>query len=264
MRQFGYFLFLSIFSATIYASVPKELMFHNKPIDALCFFNMKDNSNETNLNQCGRTKEKYTVTGRENKLIEKGYIGYNWHDSATPGAIQGYSYYKYFNAGDNQYWLYTVNSGGGSGEFTAVYLLKRKNTDTLEIKVLSAGDRCNGGLQDVAELNNELSFSVNLTAYDFITLAKKTSPSVKPYDDLAACAVCCVAKAYYKLKLNEQPQLNYVALENMNAEEMPQQGTRQPCFNKLLASYGAAGKAQLKQNLLDEFAVQFNQKCMKN
>jgi hypothetical protein len=264
MRRLGYFLFLSLFLTTIYANVPENLMFHNKPIDALCFFNMDMSSKEINLNQCGLAKGTYTVTGRENNLIEKGYIGYNWHDSATPGVIQGYSYYKFFNAGNNQYWLYTVNNGGGSGEFTTLYLLKRKNTHTLEIKTLSAGDRCNGGLQDVAELNNELSFSVNLTAYDFITLAKKSPPSIKAYDDLAACAVCCIAKAYYKLKLNEQPKLNYVALGSMNAEEMPQQGIHQPCFNKLLASYPASGKAQLKQNSLDEFAVQFNQKCMKN
>lgn len=258
--KFWYFVFFTFFPAIVCAEVPADLLFHKKKIDALCFFNMEGNPHEINLNQCGAAKAKYVITGRNAELIGKGYIGYNWHDSGTDGSMQGYSYYKFFNAGEGRYWLYTVNSGGGSGEFTSVYLLKRKNSDTLEIKSLSEGDRCNGGVQDVSELNNELTFSANLTAYDFISLSKKSSSSIKAYDDLAACAVCCVAKAYYTVKLNKQPQFNYVALEHVNPGDMPEQGTHQLCFNKLLASYG--GKTQLKLKQLDEFALQFNQRCM--
>ena len=260
-RVFGYFLFLSLFAAKVCADVPEDLMFHNKPIDALCFFNLE--GKVINLKKCGLAEEKYVFKGQNSKLIEKGFIGYDWQNPEFQGSAEGYSYYKFFNAGKNLYWLYTVNSGGGSGEFTAINLVKRKTTNTLEMTTLSSGDRCNGGSQDVSEKNNHLTFSVNLTAYDFIALSKKSSPTIKAYDDLAACAVCCVAKAFYEVNSNAQIQLKYIDLGSIKTEEMSQQGTRQSCFNKLFASYITLSKTKLKKNILDEFAIKFDQMCMK-
>lgn len=41
MRIFWFFLFSNLFAAKINAAVPTDLMFHNKPIDPLCFFNLE-------------------------------------------------------------------------------------------------------------------------------------------------------------------------------------------------------------------------------
>lgn len=154
-------------------------------------------------------------------LIKKGFTGYDWQDPLN-SATQGYSYYKIFNAGNHRYWIYTVNNGGGSGDFTAIQLIKRKNANTLETKAITRGDRYNGGLQNVSEKNSQLTFSANLTAYDFINPAENHNSSTKAYDDLAACAVCCVAKAFYTVSANTKPQLQYIALGNIkNAKEMP-------------------------------------------
>ncbi|WP_058478841.1 hypothetical protein [Legionella steigerwaltii] len=263
IRIFWFILFSYLCTAKISAAVPADLMFHNKPIDALCFFNME--GKEINLEQCGLAKDKYAVKGQNASLIAKGYIGYNWQDPEYPGPAEGYSYYKFFNAGKNVYWLYTINSGGGTGDFTTLYKVKRKNTNTLEIETLVGGDRCNGGVQDVAVVNDHLNFSQNLTAYDLIALSKNASPQVKAYDDLAACAICCVAKAYYELNLNAQVQLNYVDLDSVKEiQEMPEQGSLQPCFNQLFTSYVTAGKTKLKQNMLDELVAKFNQTCKKS
>lgn len=262
IRLFLGILFSYLSIVKVCAAVPSELMFHNKPIDALCFFNLE--GKEIDLEKCGLAAAKYIMKGTNSSLIAKGYIGYNWQDPKYPGSTEGYSYYKFFNSGKNIYWIYTINSGGGTGEFTAIHQVKRKNTSTLEIETLRGGDRCNGGLQDVFDVNNHLSFSQNLTAYDLIALSKKYAPKVKAYDDLAACAICCVAKAYYELTANAQLQLNYVDLGTVkNIKEMPEQGRFQSCFNQLLASYVVAGKTKLKQNMLDEFAAKFNQTCKK-
>ncbi|WP_392538148.1 hypothetical protein [Legionella sp. 227] len=258
----GFIIFSSVFAAKISAAVPADLMFHNQPIDALCFFNSE--GNEIDLEDCGLAKAKYAVKGHNSSLIAKGYIGYNWQDPEYPGPAEGYSYYKFFNAGNNEYWLYTINSGGGTGDFTTLYKVKRKNTRTLEIEMLVGGDRCNGGVQDVSVVNNHLSFSQNLTAYDLIALSKTSDLKVKAYDDLAACAICCVAKAYYELNSNAQLQLNFVDLEHAkDMQEMTEQGTLQPCFNQLFASYNAEGKNKLTQNMLDEFVAKFKQTCKK-
>ncbi|WP_231865884.1 hypothetical protein [Legionella fallonii] len=216
------------------------------------------------LNKCGLAEKKYVQKGRNSELITKGFIGYNWQDPEFQNATEGYSYYKYFNAGKSLYWLYTINSGGGSGTFTAIHLVKRTSPNTLDIKTLFSGDRCNGGVQDVSEANNQLTFSVNLTVYDLVTLSKKSSQSIRPYDDLAACAVCCIAKAFYTVDAKALAQLKYVELNNVkNTDELPQQGVEQSCFNKLLLSYTSAGKTTFKQSTLDEFTDKFNQMCIK-
>lgn len=254
----------SIFSMALWAETPADLMFHNKPIDPLCFNITEGNATTVDLNNCGITKQKYVSKGSNETLIQQGYIGYNWQDPSFQEAPQGFSYYKIFHAGPNQYWLSTVNNGGGSGDFTTIYLVKRKNPTTLEVKALAGGDRCNGGLLDVSGSNNTLTYSVNITAYDFIALASKNDPKLKAYEDLAACAVCCVAKAVYEVSPNSSPQLKYFDLgKNNNTKEMPDQGTYQACFNQLLSSYVTTGDTQLKQDKLNEFVHKFNQNCIK-
>lgn len=258
-----FFICFSLFSGFIYAAAPEALMFHEKPIDPLCFYNKEDEPQAIDLNKCGLAEKKYVEKGHDSELIAKGYIGYNWNDPEFQGAAEGYSYYKYFNAGKDLYWIYTINSGGGSGSFTALHLAKRTAPTRLEVKTLFSGDRCNGGIQDVTESNNQLTFSVNLTVYDLVTLSKKYSSAIRPYDDLAACAICCIAKAFYEVDSKLQPQLKYVELNNANNdEELPQQGVHQPCFNKLFLSYIAAGKTKMQHNMLDEFVDKFNQQCM--
>lgn len=261
IRKCWVFLFLYLVVATINAATPDDLMFNNKPIDALCFSNPE--GNRIQLNQCGLAKEKYVMKGANSALIRKGYIGYDWQ--SPEDSAEGYSYYKFFDAGNNLYWLYTINNGGGSGQFSGLNLVKRKSPNELDIQNLAGGDRCNGGLQDVSESNNQLTFSINLTAYDLVILSKKASSKLNAYEDLAACAVCCVGKAFYEVRVGAKPKLNYVDLVvESNSDEMPQQGSLQPCFNKLLSSYITSGKTKLKPDMLDELAVQFNQTCTQN
>lgn len=255
--------FLSVFASLAYAAFPVNLMIEDKPIDALCFFNLESDKSEVNLKHCGLKKEKYVMKGQNADLIKKGYIGYNWQDPELQGAMQGYSYYRYFKASNHQFWLYTVNSGGGSGDFTAINLVKRKNADSLEVKTLKSGDRCNGGIQNVLSKENKLLFSVNLTAYDLVALSKRLSKSVKAYDDLASCAVCCVAKAYYEVSANAAPILKFVDLgQNRNIKELPEQGARQACFNKLFVSFINTGVTRLNSDQLSLFVDKFNKLCV--
>ncbi len=132
----------------------------------------------------------------------------------------------------------------------------------MEIKNLSSGDRCNGGIEDVSEKNNQLTYGVNLTAYDFIALAKKNI-ATKAYDDLASCAACCVGKAFYKLNPQHlKPQLLYITLTNtQDQKSLPQQGTQADCFNQLFVSYTKAGEIILDKDKLEAFANQFKQNC---
>lgn len=101
--------------------------------------------------------------------------------------------------------------------------MKRTDANTLAIiQHVTGGDRCNGGVQDVDERNHQLTFSVNLTAYDFFLLANKASRNLKAYDDLAACAICCIAKAVYQVDTTLKTTLQYIDISDINsADSMP-------------------------------------------
>jgi len=256
-------IFCLYLSTSVTFAFPSDLMMENKPIDSLCFFNLENNISTINLQLCGIKMEKYILKGTNTKLIKKNYVGYNWQDSKFKSAVEGYSYYRYFNAGANQFWVYTINNGGGSGEFTAINLVKRKNNNIVEIKNIKGGDRCNGGISYVSSNNNKLLFGMNLTAYDLVALSNKAQKSLKAYDDIAACAICCVAMARYEVSAESYPTLLYVDINPVKSiKEMPNQGVRQSCFNKLLFSYINDGVTRLNNEQLSQFADKFNKLCV--
>ena len=251
-----------LFSSLTWATVPEDLMIKSYPVDPLCFFNLQSTAKTINLEHCGLNKHKFIIKGQNRNLIQKGFIGYDIQSSDTSGRT-GYSYYKLFNAGPHQYWIYTVNNGGGTGDFTAIQLIKRKNANQLSTKNIAGGDRCNGGVRDVSEKNNQLSYSINLTAYDLISFSENVSSPNQAYSDLADCAVCCVAKAVYTVNANKPSELQYIDLGNVqNVKTMPQQGKRQACFNNLFVSYVKSGKTKLQKTELDTLVKKFNQRCL--
>ena len=261
-------LFFSFFAGNltwaVFPNLPEDLLYLSKPIDSLCFFQPETSSETIRLNQCGLAKEKGLIKKENAALIKQGFIGFDWQTPNTAYTSQGYSYYKPLNAGQHQYWIYTVNNSGGNGEFTAVSFVKRTGAETLQFKNIMAGDRCNGGIQDVQTKNQQLVFSVNLTSYDLIRLGRSDAHALKAYDDLAACAVCCVAKAFYAVDTKLQPKLAYVAL---NADldkpaEMSQQGHYQACFNQLIASYSVKHQTRLLPPQLKKLADEFTARCL--
>lgn len=247
--------------------IPADLMFNGQPIDSLCFFKIASNTNTStiDLSHCGAVEEKYSIIGKNAKLSKQGFIGYEWIDPSLPPGPRGHSYYQYFNAENNKYWIYTINSGGGTGEFSAVSLVKRKNAETLVVEDLMGGDRCNGGIQDVAAKNNVLAYSVNLTAYDFVMLGRPEVREIKAYDDLAACAICCVAKAYYTSHAAASAALTSIELvKYANSNEMPEQGKYQACFNRLFISYIDKNEAIFDQTRINAFVERFKRTCTRH
>ena len=255
-------LFSQVFMIPITQASP-ALMYLNKPIDSLCFFSQDVAAHDIDLSTCGANKNKLTIKPMHSDLSKEGYLGYDFEDKqASPGS-QGYSYYKYYPAGNNTYWVYSINNSGGTGQFTGIDWVVQKDKKRLTLSSIAGGDRCNGGIQDVSVQSNRLTYSVNLTPSDLIALAD-THTTVKPYDDLAACAVCCTAKSFYTVSAKAKPTLDYVELNKVaDVSEMSEQGKLAACFNTFYVSYAKTHSTKLTQEQLKAFANQFKQACMK-
>lgn len=266
MLKYLFILFICLISVTVYSknldtSVPADLMYNGKPIDSLCF-SMDKNLDIIQLNNCGIKKEKYSINGLDQDLIKKGFIGYNWKDTSVSYPAEGSSYYKIFPAENHQYWIYSSNNTGGSGNFTNVSLVKRIHPDKLEIKIITGGDRCNGGISEARPHGKQLEFDVNLTSFDLLILTNENPHQLKAYDDLAACAICCSATATYRVSAELMPKLMYVTLDISDPEAMPAQGKYQVCFNKILLQYIKSGETKLDGAKLKKLGMDFNEKCL--
>lgn len=253
-------LFLSSYTITISAiaanNLPTDLLYAGKPIDPLCIYQMESNVLTVALNNCGvQTDSNLKVTGHNNTLIKKGYIGYDYTWSSHHN-LRAASYYKYIGKINNNYILQTLNNSGGTGNFSAIYLVKRQK-DMLTVQTIAIGDRCNGGIENASVKNQTLTYKMNLTPYDLFDLARNNPHALNAYSDLAACAICCVATATM-----EREVTNKISEEKLKSIELgktsPTQGKYEACFNRLLDAYK---NKILRQTEIKQLVSQFNDQC---
>lgn len=235
-----------------------DLRYQNQPIDARCF----ESDGAVSLNDCthnNTSNEK--VSGQNKSLIDKGYIGADYVSTDKDKFPAGYSYYKIIGNVNGKYIVYTINSGGGSGEFTAVKLVKRNN-DQLQIQSIKSGDRCNGGVSDVELHHDMLAYRVSVTPYDLIDLSGHNAMQFQAYDDIAACAACCIGKAVYEANFsNDAINENFLGIKlEKDYQQDAFNGNKQICFNKVLIEF-AKGKQSLTSQELKQFVTKLDDKC---
>jgi hypothetical protein len=246
---------------------PTDFTFQEKPIDPMCVTKLLAEGGSpghaVDLLHCSQHPEN-KIEKVDHKLIKKGYTGFDYTYQVSPQYVaHGISYYKYLGKFKDQDILYVIESGGGSGFMSSLILVKRDKNKLQLVKVIASGDRCNGGINENVEYKNEkLTFRVNITAYEMIRLSKALTEPIKPYDDLADCAACCVGEAIYENDLNqsEGPKLISVKIEK-SVDSETEQGKYQSCFNELIHNYRIAEKYNFNPNDLKIFGENFYKKC---
>lgn len=261
-------LFLLLIAHTALAdNLPKELMHQNQPINSTCFFNLSEKNPTVELDKCYSELKNKKVTKQDKKLIDQGYVGfdYDWSFDPKSPASQCYSYYKYLGRSDGSSVIFTLNNGGGTGQFSSLSLVKRDGA-SIKVKNYDGGDRCNGGLFDVKNENQKIIYKVNLTPYDLLTFKSDAKmKKIKAYKDIDACAACCVASATYSRDLNHFDKATLLAI-NLKAGSVAnyaEDESIQACFNDVFINYTKNGKQQLNEQQLKKFTQDFHARCMK-
>lgn len=259
-------IILALFPIHVYANaLPSDFQYHGKPISAICIAELANGNSEgptkVNLSECTREENKYKLVPYK-PMIEKGFVGFDYTAKKSSDSYEATesAYYKYLGMFKNSHVIYLVYSGGGSGSFTSVFLVDRKDDSIEYVKnIVATGDRCNGGISEVSLKDNKLLYSLNITPYDYIDLSEIKMPDVKAYDDLAACAACCQGTANYE---SDFERSKFVSLDIGDAPEQ-NQGTYQECFNKMLKDYKQQGKQTMSPIELKAFVEQFKTQCVK-
>lgn len=267
-----YVLWFFAYTLPVFAAVPDNfpsaLLYQDQPIDPLCFYQPESNQSTVYLDKCGlKIMPNQKISNHNAKLIKEGYVGADYVSEDAKGNTTysaGYSYYKVIGKVGDNYVISTINSGGGSGEFAAVLLVKRTG-DRLVLNGLAGGDRCNGGIASAKIEKSKLIYTVNMTPYDFLALAKQNPHNLTAYQDLAACAACCVATATFVRDLaieGSQAKLISVRLnEDYSGFAQANASNAQACFDELVDEYIDTEKRNLTPEQLKQFVTEFNQRC---
>lgn len=275
VKGFFFHLFLVLpllVFATPQQRLPDELMYLGKPIDPICLLQVEGMKGRVDLSQCGLDLKKgYRISGSSQRLLAKGFIGYNYNSQLNDEVkMGGYSYYKAFGKVGRSVIVQTLNNSGGTGSFSSLNLIKREG-NFIRISVLNEGDRCNGSLVDVKRegqgRQQRLVYGVQLTAYDFLILAHDNPHHLKAYDELSSCAVCCAGTAVFQRPIGaefDQEKLLYIKMpdDSKNIGQPSAPPTYQACFDKLISSFAQKNKGKLDVLQLSRFTHQFNTQCV--
>lgn len=272
------FIYTTIsFGGPLPKDFPKDLIYHHAPISPNCLY-LDGNAKKVALDKCSlKSDPDIKIVGSDKDLIKQGYIGFDYSIVDNTGnslPSYGYQYYKVIGKVKNNYTVYTLNNGGGSGQFTSIYSVSR-HQDSLNIKtILPGGDRCNGGIAKVKQVNSLLTYSIYITPADFLNITNQNPHNLRAYDDLDACAICCTAVATYEtdltsMKLNEKLVSVELGVDSYNPKPSPaskfqdanDKQSYQACFDKLIKSYTDVGNSKLTAEEFKQFMTLFNTKC---
>jgi hypothetical protein len=255
--------------------LPPALLFSDKPINSGCF-EFFEGSSEIDLKTCTLKDDKSIVKKQNPDRIKKGFIGFESQDA---NGISRWDYYKVFDAGNGYYWIYVDFSGGGSGTFTSIQLVKRKNAETLEIQDIQGGDHGYHGIDDVKEQDHQLSFSVKMQAGDLATgefMPGYKNPNKLDGTEFLSSPTGPMFKAFYELDAKDpaKPRLKYIDLlgdkKDVDANKAQQylkaaqQGASiRDCLNNFALFYQGQGKSKLNVEEANQFLKKFNEICVK-
>lgn len=251
------------FCDTLHSTYPNDLLYLGKPINSMCFYKEPDNNFVVNLaNGCDTQDIK--ATSQDNDMQKNGYIGYEYTQQNDDFSSSGFSYYKIIGKYANHYTIFTINNGGGSGTFTDLLQVKLEN-EKLQINSLPlGGDRCNGGIVDASQKDSIITANINITTADLLDITQKNPRHLRAYDDLDACAACCIGTATYQIDLvnNNKATLQHVQLTTeMDADHGNTNKPYQKCFNQLLNKTATNGTLTLTPTDLAKFMDSFNTYC---
>lgn len=246
-------------------SLSPYLVLDGQPVDPMCFINRNGEEAAPAFPTHDCSGGTYIANAQAPAPLPASFAstGYFYVDTSAqpPEHYPGMIGYRYLGEYHGYKTVLTMENSGGSGTFTALYLLEPQDDGGLKIAhTLAGGDRCNGGISDAALTGRTLTYSVALTPFDFLDVTKYNPKDLQPYDDLDACAICCYG---YLQFVDERPNavmLEEGALSRIQAVPEDQQ-TMQTCFDEVFVGAFRDRKTALSLRELRDFVEKFHKTC---
>ncbi|HEY8963265.1 MAG TPA: hypothetical protein VIN59_02255 [Alphaproteobacteria bacterium] len=231
-------------------------------IDPMCIYalNYAGSSNETvDLATCTGNKGSkgdYFVTSTAIEDFGNGFSGYNLQcdqDACAGAAIQ----YKVIGEADDQFIVQSLYNGGGTGYFSHLGRYAINDGKLNATKSYGGGDRCNGGVDSASIKDGVVVASYNITPYDLVDISGGNTAKFEAYDELPACAACCIGTADY-----EGDAMVSVTMTQDPASVIPEDlGPLDACYYGTYNEMYKEKSAKLDAAALKEFGEKFSARC---
>lgn len=224
---------------------------HGQPIHPKCVSALVvgEGAPSVYLATCGSVKGRVVTTKDDRSWVEPG--------AERPESV---SYRVVGSVGDD--WLVSWSwSGGGSGRFTGLSVLRVSKSGVLRVvKSITGGDRCNGGLAKVSIEKGAVRFAVHATPIDVVSATPEGRALALDSLQLEVSAMSCFATIEYL-----DGALAAATLEADAPEDRPGWTDRyrlQGCYNALQRDYAMRGKLSLDRAAFVDFVTAFRRKCV--
>lgn len=221
--------------------LPDSLKMDGKPIDPICFSVIGGQRVDyIPLKNCGQglTVEERSSSDRSTYMAAYKYTEL---EDGGVGMSMPYSEYSYIGSYENKDLIRVNWSGGGTGHFSVLMYVSREGDELRIHETITGGDRCNGGLVDASVTKDGLiSISQNVTPFDMIVISgdpdRPLLKTLKPYEDLETCAICCYGVAHYTDHVLQSVTVNAgVSMDKSYENLSSADHQKQICFDKLLS-----------------------------
>lgn len=175
-------------------------------------------------------------------------------------SLPPYVSYRVLAKKGDRFLIASNSSGGGSGQFSALFWVRLTSDQIGVAKDEIGGDRCGGSLSSFAMEGRDVGFNVDTPADQIIALSGiPIDNSIT--DQLRSGYRDCDGAAHYRYDLaKEKMQLSSLKL---NVPDPPASTATGPqsCFDRLVVEYGKRKQTVLNPDALKKFGRDFAAKC---
>jgi hypothetical protein len=190
-----------------------------------------------------------------------------WQSADHTPPARGYISYLVLAQKGERFLIATESWGGGTGVFSALMWVALDDAHVTNLKDVSGGDRCGGGLSSFSATQKDVFYSQNLTAADLISLSGEAVDSTATAR-LGWAYTDCFASAAYRVDLvQETTQLTGVELAvappapGSAPDTVLKRDDPRSCLNALASKYTLEHGTSLTTSQLAEFVRQFRARC---
>lgn len=264
-------LFVFLLANTLQAQqVNSDLLFNGKPLEAIAIGKIAngDSSRKDPIDLEQYTPKNQKIVIQENlDDLKENKIGYSYQYQDPDLASQGQSYdvYKVIaDLGEHQYLVLVESSGGGSGQFTNLFVMKRSGDFIQNMKEIAGGDRANGGIVSADYKDGLVTVVEQATPFlvfsTVLSLTDVNNPLVQLDNpgNLMDCAACDAGEITLTGKIDEKltPVSLTLLVDNDNNDNNSKPDTLQGAFDKTVNDYRQKGKTTLNSEEMGTFVKQ--------
>lgn len=243
------------------------MQYNSSPIDPLCFAQLWEGAENPSINLAACKSENFVrIDDPAQYSARDSFIGtaYRPADIAAENMpAAAFIEYKFIGPAADGAAILVRESGGGTGLFSSLYVMKRTDDELKVVTTIAGGDRCNGGIESANVKDGQIYFTQNMTLLALYGIGTQSTPATMPdaAAELPDCAVCCYGLGHYNGLALQKVTLPAELETMLGQATLTAADAPAACGDKITLDYIKAGNTTLDTAQLAAFAEKIKTAC---